>query len=67
MQRMGLVDFVALYRGRTVAEAELVAVSAEQHLVRRFFTELLGDEPGWHPETSDTERRPSVLEAARGE
>ena len=35
-------DFVALYRGRTVAEAELVAVTAEPRLVRRFFSELLG-------------------------
>ena len=37
-----MTDFVALYRGRTVSEAELVAVSAEPHLVHRFFTELLG-------------------------
>lgn len=35
-------DFIALYRGRTVAEAELVAVTAEPRLVRRFFSELLG-------------------------
>lgn len=39
-----MADFVALYRGRTVAEAELVAVSAESRLVRRFFTELLGEQ-----------------------
>jgi hypothetical protein len=38
-----LADFIALYRGRTVAEAELVAVTAESSLVRRFFAELLGD------------------------
>jgi hypothetical protein len=38
-----LADFVALYRGRTVAEAELIAVSAEPRLVRRFFSALLGD------------------------
>jgi hypothetical protein len=36
-----LADFVALYRGRTVSEAEIVAVSAEPRLVRRFFAELL--------------------------
>jgi hypothetical protein len=35
-------EFVALYRGRTVSEAELVAVSAEPRLVRRFVEELLG-------------------------
>ena len=38
-----MADFVALYRGRTVAEAELVAVSAAPSLVCRFFTELLGE------------------------
>ncbi len=38
-----MADFVALYRGRTVAEAELVAVSAAPSLVRRFFAELLGE------------------------
>ena len=38
-----MADFVALYRGRTVAEAELIAVSAEPRLVRRFFSALLGD------------------------
>jgi hypothetical protein len=38
----GLADFVALYRGKTVSEAELVAVSAEPRLVSQFFTELLG-------------------------
>jgi hypothetical protein len=35
-------EFVALYRGRTVSEAALVAVSAEPRLVRRFVEELLG-------------------------
>src|SRR3712207_6761046 len=35
-------EFVARYRGRTVSEAELVAVSAEPRLVRRFVEELLG-------------------------
>jgi hypothetical protein len=38
-----LTDFVALYRGRTVAEAELVAVSAESTLVRKLFAELIGE------------------------
>jgi hypothetical protein len=35
-------ELVALYRGRTVSEAEPVAVSAEPRLVRRFVEELLG-------------------------
>lgn len=60
MRRMRLADFVALYRGRTVAEAELVAVSAEQRLVRRFFTELLGEQ---HDEQDppDAEHPPAPL------
>lgn len=44
-------DFIALYRGRTVAEAELVAVTAEPRLVRRFFLELLDV-----PEEGQTEK-----------
>lgn len=56
-----MTDFVALYRGRTVSEAELVAVSAEPHLVRRFFTELLGKpEPEQDPE--EAERAAPMLE-----
>lgn len=66
MRRMRLADFVALYRGRTVAEAELVAVSAEQRLVRRFFTELLGGQEG-EQESPDAERPPPFLEAVRDE
>ena len=36
-----MTAFIALYKGRTITEAELVAVSAEPCLVHRFFTELL--------------------------
>ena len=61
-----MADFVALYRGRTVAEAELVAVSAETRLVRRFFTELLG-EPEPEQIAEDSERAAPVLEVVRGE
>ena len=62
---VALADFIALYRGRTVSEAELVALSAEQHVVRRFFAELLGE-----PECTqkaDTEPRTPVLEAVPDE
>ena len=38
-----MAEFVALYRGRTVAEAKLVAVTAEPDLVARFIRELLGE------------------------
>ena len=39
-----MVHFVALYRGRTVLEATLVAVSAEPRLVARFLHESLGED-----------------------
>jgi hypothetical protein len=61
-----LADFVALYRGRTVAEAELVAVSAEEQLVRRFFAELLND-PAYQTEKTSPDRQHKVLEAVRDE
>jgi hypothetical protein len=61
-----LADFVALYRGRTVSEAELVAVSAEPHLVRRFFAELLGESEA-EQEAGDCEHPARVLEVVRDE
>ena len=66
MRRLELADFVALYRGRTVAEAELIAVSAENSLVRKFFVELLGelDHPG---ESNRLEKPARDLEAVRDE
>jgi hypothetical protein len=60
-----LADFVALYRGRTVAEAELVAVSAEKDLVRRFFAELLGESEA--ESENDTCKQSPVLEIVRDE
>jgi hypothetical protein len=59
-----LADFVALYRGRTVSDAELVAVSAEPHLVSRFFTELLG-KPEPERTTIEAEHATPVLEVVR--
>ena len=62
---MNLADFVALYRGPTVAEAELVAVSAEQRIVRRLFAELLGES---EPESeADVRKQPPILEVVRDE
>jgi hypothetical protein len=61
-----LTDFVALYRGRTVSEAELVALSAEPQLVRNFFAELLGEHSGESKE-SDKANRPTIVELVRGE
>ena len=61
-----MADFVALYRGRTVSEAELIAVSAEPRLVSRFFTELLG-ESGSEREAEDPARTMPVLEMVHDE
>jgi hypothetical protein len=61
-----LADFIALYRGRTVAEAELVAVSAESCLVRKFFAEVLG-EAEHQPKDPCGETPARVLEAVRDE
>jgi hypothetical protein len=35
--------FIALYRGKTVSEARLVAVTAEPEIVSRFVQELTGE------------------------
>ena len=58
-------DFVALYRGRTVSEAELVAVSAEPRLVQRFFAELLGENEIGKVEGEEVQT--ATLELIRGE
>lgn len=59
-----MADFVALYRGRTVSEAELVAVTAEPRLVCWFFSELLGKpEPGEAQMTAAEPEEPALLEA----
>ena len=36
-------SFIALYRGQTVAEARVVAVTAEPSIVHRFISELAGE------------------------
>jgi hypothetical protein len=66
MRRLELAHFVALYRGKTVSEAELVAVSAESSLVQKFFAELLG-EPENRPRITCGEKSARVLEAVRDE
>ena len=66
MRRLKLADFVALYRGRTVADAELVAVSAESSIVRKFFAELLGESEHQHKDTCSG-KPARVLEAVRDE
>ena len=39
-----MTNFIALYRGPSVAEARLIAVSSEPDIVGRFFRELTGVE-----------------------
>lgn len=41
-----MTTFLALYRGATVSEAKMVAVTAEPRLVRDFAGCLLNSEPG---------------------
>jgi hypothetical protein len=66
MRRFELAEFVALYRGRTIAEAELVAVSAENSLVRKFFAELLSGSEHRPKDTSD-EKHVRALQVVRDE
>ena len=41
--RLADTTFIALYRGRTVGDARLVAVSSDHSIVERFFRELAGE------------------------
>jgi hypothetical protein len=63
---VALAEFLALYRGRTVSEAELVAICADERIVRKFFEELAakpaeeggpGDPRGRVAELSRAERK----------
>ena len=58
--------FIALYRGRTVGNAQLVAVSSDRFIVERFFAELLG-EPKAEQEADDFEQPERSLEVVRDE
>ncbi len=60
-----MTDFVALYRGRTVSDAELVALSAEPQLVREFFVHLMG-EPLDKP-MDETDRQCALRQLVPGE
>jgi hypothetical protein len=54
-------DFIALYRGQTVAEARLVAVTAEPDIVSRFVRELAGEVTEPNREEEPTASRPLRL------
>ena len=62
---MLLTNFVALYRGRTVSDAELVALSAEPQLVREFFMYLLGE--SLDKSSAKTDRQRALLQLVPGE
>ena len=51
-----MTNFIALYRGRTVSDAELVALSAEPQLVREFFMKLLGESLDKPSDKTDRQR-----------
>jgi hypothetical protein len=67
MRRFNLVNFVAFYRGQTVLDAELVAVSAEPRLVRCLFAELLGEPLKENKENNAYRNRTAILEVMRDE
>jgi hypothetical protein len=54
MEATGETQFVCLYRGRTINEAQIVAVSAERQYVDRFLDMLPGEA------SKGTERQPSL-------
>lgn len=59
-----MAEFLALYRGRTVSEAELVAICADERIVRKFFEELAA-KPAKEGGPGDPRGR--VAELRRGE
>ncbi len=60
-----MAEFVALYRGRTVSDAELVALSAQPEVVRRFLNALLGEAE--KPEEGSEPVEPEPLRVVPGD
>ena len=62
-------EFIALYRGRTVGDAEIVALTAQPEIVRLFFDALvssnLSDDPNEH-EVAGHPARPVPLYPVQG-
>lgn len=48
--------FIGLYKGRSVGDARLVAVSSDREIVAKFFRELVGERPdaGQHEAAAPT-------------
>ncbi len=59
-----MADFIALYRGPTVASSHLVAVTAEPEMVDRFKAALMGGKP---EKAEEAEPATRTLEAIRGD
>jgi len=57
-----MMNFIALYRGPTISEARLVAVSSEREIVSRFIRDLTGEDA----EDRAEEAERTLEKAARG-
>jgi hypothetical protein len=53
-----MMNFIALYRGPTVSEARLIAVSSEPSVVGRFVHELTGEADNAEDRGERAEREP---------
>jgi hypothetical protein len=51
-------DFIALYRGQTVAEARLIALSADPEIVGRFMHELVSHDADRDESEQQAQLRP---------
>ncbi len=51
-----MAEFIGLYRGQTVSDAELVAICAEPRIVQKFFAELLDEDHDVRERKSTTRR-----------
>lgn len=56
-----MTNILALYRGRTVTEAQLVAVTVEPSIVDRFIRELAGESAELADQHKPSEREPLRL------
>ena len=51
-------EFIALYRGRTVGDAEIVALTAQPEIVRLFFDALISSDLSSVPDEHEETGRP---------
>jgi len=51
-------SFLALYRGPSIESSELIAVSADQKLIKNFVKGLVEEEPDYHPWHNGTNKAP---------